>query len=176
MLDIAFSSWFNIPIYLFTILQGLLPLPFVPDMLVIRFSNYHYILCRNKFLNNTYIRKFELRKQACHPWSTIRVLLNCIKLIRSLSKSKHIELLWFVHIMHHNSLLCIATKKSRFIWFSHMNMFCTLILNIIGSHYTSMLLDAHIWDTLWSFKHPTKWGVHILRCPLWPLSFIRHDC
>jgi hypothetical protein len=51
-----------------------------------------------------------------------------------------------------------------------------IVPNIIGSHYTSMLLGAHIWDTLWSPKHPTKWGVHILGCPLWPLSFIRHDC
>jgi hypothetical protein len=31
-------------------------------------------------------------------------------------------------------------------------------------------------DTLWFPKHPTKWGVHILGCPLWPLSFIEHDC
>jgi hypothetical protein len=33
-----------------------------------------------------------------------------------------------------------------------------IVPNTIGSHYTSMLLDAHIWDTLWSPKHPTKWG------------------
>jgi hypothetical protein len=51
-----------------------------------------------------------------------------------------------------------------------------IVPNIIDSHYTSMLRDTHIWDTLWSPKHPTKWGVHILGCPLWPLSFIRHDC
>jgi hypothetical protein len=110
------------------------------------------------------------------------------KLKRFLSKSKHIELLWFVHIMHHNSLLCIATKKSRFIRYSHMNMFstlilntigshyCTLVPNTIGSHYTSMLFDVHIWDTLRSPKHLTKWGVHVLGCPHWPLSFIKHDC
>ncbi len=113
----------------------------------IRFSNFHYILCRNN-LDNTYKRKFELRRASLSPWSTIMVLSKCIKLIRSLSKSKHIELLRFVHIMQHNSLLCITTKKSRFIQFSRMNMFCTLILNIIGSHDTSLLLDAHMWDTL----------------------------
>jgi len=83
----------------------------------IRFSNFHYILCRNN-LDNKYRRKFELKRHwACHPWSTIRVLSNCIIFLRSLSKSKHIELLQFVHILHHNFLLFIATKKSRFIWF-----------------------------------------------------------
>jgi hypothetical protein len=83
-----------------------------------RFSNFHYIVCRNN-LDNIW-RKFELRKASLSPMVNIRVLSNCIKLIlRFLSKSKYIELLWFVHIIHHNSLLCIATKKSRFIWLSY---------------------------------------------------------
>ncbi len=130
----------------------------------VRFSNYHYILCRNN-LDNTYIRNIKKSRLVSHG-----------QRLRILTKSKHIKLLWFVHIMHHNSLLCITTKTSSFIWFSHMNMFCTLIFNIIGSHYISMLLDSHIWDTLRSPKYLIKWGVHILGCPLWPLSFIRHDC
>jgi len=128
ILHIAYSSWFNTfnykiwDIYCLQCCKVYYPCHLFQLFFKIRFSNFHYIFCRNNL--TTHIKKnLNQEEQAFHLWSTIRVLSKCIKLIRFLSKSKHFELLRFVHIVHHNSLLCIATKKSRFIWFFHITKY-----------------------------------------------------
>jgi hypothetical protein len=114
-LHITFSSWLNTFTYKFweNVCLQYCKIYYPCHLFQIclnRFSNFHYIICRNNLDNMQ--KNFELRKIGLSPMVTIRVFSNCIKLIlRSLSKSKHIELLRCVHIMHHNSLLCIATKN-----------------------------------------------------------------